>query len=53
MKESELESPMVTDCKSIYTAIEKNMSVGLSLSEKRTANDAIALRGGGECLNWF
>ena len=39
-----IESPMVTDCKSLYDAIEKNMSAGLSLSEKRTAIEVIALK---------
>ena len=34
----------VTDCKSLYDAIEKNESLGLGLSEKRAAIEVIATR---------
>jgi hypothetical protein len=37
-------SPIFTDCKSLYDALAINMSSGLSLSEKRTALEVIAMQ---------
>ena len=34
----------ITDCKSLYDALEKNESLGLGLSEKRTAIEVTATR---------
>ena len=38
------ESCAITDCKSLYDALEKNESLGLGLSEKRTSIEVMATR---------
>ena len=38
------ESCAITDCKSLYDALEKNESLGLGLSEKRTSIEVTATR---------
>jgi len=38
------ESPLVTDCKSLYDAVERSLSTGLNLSEKRTSIEVLACR---------
>ena len=38
------ESYAITDCKSLYDALEKNESLGLGLSEKRTSIEVMATR---------
>ena len=38
------ESPLVTDCKSLYDAVERSLSTGLNLSEKRTSIEVLACK---------
>ena len=38
------ESCAITDCKSLYDALEKNESLGLGLSEKRTSIEVTSTR---------
>ena len=39
-----LESCAITDCKSLYDALEKNETLGLGLSEKRTSIEVTSTR---------
>ena len=38
------EAVAITDCKSLYDALEKNESLGLGLSEKRASIEVMATR---------
>jgi len=38
------ESPLITDCKSLYDAVERSQSTGLNLAERRTSIEVLACR---------